>query len=234
VLEAPSWIPAAAEEQELTEPRAVVASQVSTRAEASAEVGDELAVDRGLAQGTDSRTDSCCVSMPPPPSGFLKCSVLYDGDVLPYGYRVVLVTQGSREQAHFRSMSGRTVRFDELKPGNATLTVVPSDSTFELARIENIQIPETGETSDPRLNPIDLRDRVHCIRGRLLDDHEVPWASFQVRLEDGANHHATVRTHADGWFSVDVPLGITSLQVVASHFQRTWFADRDTVHLVHQ
>jgi hypothetical protein len=99
-------------------------------------------------------------------------------------------------------------------------------------RIDDIVVPREGPVIDPRLESIDLRDKLAWTRALLVTPLSGPLADAEVRIEDADGHGGPVRTDAEGWISALVPTSARKLRLVAPGYRRVEFTKDDTIKLV--
>jgi hypothetical protein len=235
-LAAPSSTPHAVRELELATPRpSMLADRVSVAERQDASASDTIdpvsLVDEK--SGTSGLT--------PKPNPFLRalssrpsatCTFLFDDAVEAADIEATLSVAGGHSRTRFFLVSGEPYLFDELDAGVATLTVLLGGSTFELARIEGITIPEIGSASDPRLASIDLRGRIHSFRARLLDAQGKPLRKKRVQVVDDEAGRAQALTTRNGWVTYAFPTPVSSLQATVEGFRTVRLFDGCTITLV--
>jgi arginine/ornithine N-succinyltransferase beta subunit len=70
-------------------------------------------------------------------------------------------------------------------------------------RLENVDVPPSGPSLDARLDRIDLREFVDCVRVRFVSGQGAPQAAAKFLVAN-----VLVASDAEGWTRVAVPRGV--------------------------
>lgn len=174
-------------------------------------------------------------------AGQVRGRVLVDEGIEPTDLRVRLepADEADRRDSTLRGRAdvGKDGSFtiDELKPGTYDLKVTPDRNSDSLARVEGVVVVSGATTSDPRLDPIDLRGLMNCLEVELVPPRpsDAVLGVLQVAYVDNAGEDVSKTHFLNGTTnSLCFPAESIDLTVHVQGFRSATFADqRDDVRV---
>lgn len=163
------------------------------------------------------------------PGGKLTARIVAEGVSPMYLVGVIEAASGRRHEPN--QAVGR-FGADNLAAGRYAVVVRIAQSSWELLRIDGIDVPAGGMAKDARLDRIDVGPLCRTLRLRLVDANQAPLAEQRCEVRDAQGRGLVTTSGRDGRLHLAVPRAADRLTVSLEGDRRGTAVGQDAEQIV--